>query len=308
MNQAASHSANNVDDSVPGFILKLYNILENKSLAHVISWNELGDGFLIKDSKVLENEILPDYFKHNKLSSLIRQLNMYDFHKTRAKNQHKEFKHEYFREGRPQFLRYIKRKVGDELHASQDRTDAMLARCKDLEDKCKTYESLARLSVPIKKLKISSACSSNLLFEGLMTFLSDAPCTKQEEQNKLMNQATLEYLNKLASIKAAVQVDLPAGIVNDGALKTQLIGLSSKRSAAIDISTDSEYSAETPNTFQAQLLGKRSLSEVDRLDFSDEPLEVNSLSSNDFEADLLDFTQDNKYQHLDSTDAFEAMF
>ena len=47
-----------------------------------LQWSESGDHLLIKDISFLTNETLPKYFKHNNLSSFIRQLNMYDFRKS----------------------------------------------------------------------------------------------------------------------------------------------------------------------------------------------------------------------------------
>ena len=41
---------------------------------------------LIKDCEMLEKEIIPEYFSLTKLSSFIRQLHLYDFHKSKAKN------------------------------------------------------------------------------------------------------------------------------------------------------------------------------------------------------------------------------
>lgn len=291
------------EESVPGFILKLYKILENDTHSHAISWNETGDGFIIRDGNVLENEVLPDYFKHNKLTSLVRQLNMYDFHKTRAKSQLKEFKHEYFRQGKPHCLKLIKRKAGEELTCSQEKADGVLSRLKDLEDKCRTYESLARLSVPIKKLKLASNASSGLLFEGLMTFLDAAAGSQDCEQTRLMNEATQEYIAKLSAIKLTASLSQPDAQFRHGAICGQ-----AKSSAAGESSTDGESTTEKSQQQHRdceQMLGKRI--DQKQADFSQDFLEVASLSSGDFQMDLLDFTQD-KSHHLDSADVFEGMF
>ena len=49
----------------------------------IIAWNEDGNGFIVKNVNKFSDEVLPKKFKHNNFSSFIRQLNMYDFHKTR---------------------------------------------------------------------------------------------------------------------------------------------------------------------------------------------------------------------------------
>ena len=70
---------------VPSFLLKLYEIVDNKSIDHVVAWFEDGEGFVIRNSILFGEQILPQYFKHNNFSSFIRQLNMYDFHKSKRK-------------------------------------------------------------------------------------------------------------------------------------------------------------------------------------------------------------------------------
>ena len=50
----------------------------------IICWIEEGDGFQIFDMDRFCEELLPTYFRHNKFSSFMRQLNMYDFQKQRG--------------------------------------------------------------------------------------------------------------------------------------------------------------------------------------------------------------------------------
>lgn len=94
-----------------GFLLKIYEILSKEDHKDIICWNEEGDTFLIINQSRLCQEVLPRYFKHNNFSSFVRQLNMYDFHKSKRKDDvHHAFKHEMFQRDKRHLLRFIKRK------------------------------------------------------------------------------------------------------------------------------------------------------------------------------------------------------
>lgn len=71
--------------TVPSFLLKTYEIVNDESLNHIVRWNEAGDAFLIVKTHDFCEQVLPMYFKHKNLSSFVRQLNMYGFHKTKQK-------------------------------------------------------------------------------------------------------------------------------------------------------------------------------------------------------------------------------
>ena len=74
--------------NIPSFLMKTYEIISDPETNEIVSWNEEGEGFVVKQVNKFQDEVLPMHFKHNNFSSFIRQLNMYDFHKTRnSKNQ-----------------------------------------------------------------------------------------------------------------------------------------------------------------------------------------------------------------------------
>ena len=66
------------------FLSKLYEILKDITYKEIISWNNEGNGIIIKDVSNLCKIILPKYFKHNNYSSFIRQLNIYGFYKSQG--------------------------------------------------------------------------------------------------------------------------------------------------------------------------------------------------------------------------------
>ncbi|KAM0330687.1 hypothetical protein ACHAQA_003639 [Verticillium albo-atrum] len=62
------------------FIHKLYNMLEDTSISHLISWSTTAESFVMSPSPDF-SKVLAQYFKHTNISSFVRQLNMYGFHK-----------------------------------------------------------------------------------------------------------------------------------------------------------------------------------------------------------------------------------
>lgn len=60
------------------FVKKLFEMVENES-DEIIVWVANGTAFEVKDPKRLEVEILPNFFRHGRFQSLVRQLNFYAF-------------------------------------------------------------------------------------------------------------------------------------------------------------------------------------------------------------------------------------
>lgn len=115
------------------FIHKLYNILENSDLKDLIWWSSNGHSFFIKPNEEF-SKALAKYFKHTNITSFVRQLNIYGFHKITNLNESSssidsqlnevrsnkdssaikiwEFKHSagIFKKGDPESLKFIKRR------------------------------------------------------------------------------------------------------------------------------------------------------------------------------------------------------
>jgi len=98
------------DDTVPTFIRKTYEILEECRFPEIIDWNYEGLALVIKKPSDFCQKVLPLYFKHNNLTSFIRQLNMYNFHKRRTQDVDHIYCHELFQRGKKDLLKDIRRK------------------------------------------------------------------------------------------------------------------------------------------------------------------------------------------------------
>jgi len=103
---------NSGSSNVPsGFILKLYQMV-NGAPNEVITWTPSGDAFIIgSDLNRLESETLPQYFRHNRFQSLVRQLNFYSFRKINRERNVWIYKHNLFHRDRPQDLYQVRRRT-----------------------------------------------------------------------------------------------------------------------------------------------------------------------------------------------------
>ncbi|KAK6034199.1 HSF-type DNA-binding domain protein [Cooperia oncophora] len=104
------------------FVLISCGVIVEIVNSHIVSMDESGYSFHIIDPYSFCRNVLPHFFKHNNLNSLIRQLNMYGFRKmtpvdrgslarTESDQDHLEFSHPYFIRDHPEFLVNIKRKL-----------------------------------------------------------------------------------------------------------------------------------------------------------------------------------------------------
>jgi hypothetical protein len=79
--QVADNSAANA--LAPGFVSKLFEIFSDPSRRPgVCGWARDGTTIVVQRISEFERSVLPLYFKHNNYTSFVRQLNMYNFHKT----------------------------------------------------------------------------------------------------------------------------------------------------------------------------------------------------------------------------------
>jgi len=100
-------------EGIASFIRKTYELLEEQSHCDIVSWSDCGNFLVIKDIQKFTQRILPVYFKHNKMNSFIRQLNMYNFRKKRTMNAYHVYFNDLFKRGKMDLLPLIKRKISD---------------------------------------------------------------------------------------------------------------------------------------------------------------------------------------------------
>ncbi|XP_078067516.1 heat shock factor protein 1-like isoform X2 [Mustelus asterias] len=189
--------------NVPAFLTKLWTLVEDTGTDDLISWSRNGTCFQVSNERRFAKEILPMYFKHNNMASFVRQLNMYGFHKVvhigvglpRDLDDIIEFQHPRFRQGEPQLLDHIKRKV------SVSRVDDLKLRQQDV----------LKLLSDIHQMKGKHDLADNTILtikrenEALWKEISTLK-QKQLQQHKVIRKilhfiATMVQSNSVAGIK-----------------------------------------------------------------------------------------------------------
>lgn len=110
--------AQGASGALPPFIIKTYEMVEDPSTNHIVSWSSNNKSFIVWDQAVFARDLLPRFFKHSNFSSFIRQLNTYGFRKIDPEQW--EFANEDFIRGQPHLLRNIHRRKPVHSHSSQN--------------------------------------------------------------------------------------------------------------------------------------------------------------------------------------------
>ena len=99
---------------LPPFLTKLFNLVSERETDDIVHWTEDGDAFRIADPQRLCRDVLPRYFKHNKLGSFTQQLHTYGFTRKGGELRLDQmvFSREHFSAGAPSELHRIRRGLG----------------------------------------------------------------------------------------------------------------------------------------------------------------------------------------------------
>lgn len=173
---------------VAGFIAKTFEILnvqcffiQNQDFSRVVYWSPSGAEFIIKDINKFQQVVLPKYFRHNKINSFIRQLNMYGFHKSRKEHSKSVFSHPLFQKNREDLLCEIKRKIKLNEEEGAEKCETPVKPQKILKEELETamttknsVESKETIITSLKQLNSLENMGSSFikLFESKENFMS----------------------------------------------------------------------------------------------------------------------------------------
>lgn len=136
------------DEGIPSFIRKTYDILQEGQHEEIIKWSDDGTAIIIRNPTDFAEKVLPIYFKHNNLTSFVRQLNMYNFHKKRSPNLEHIYYHELFQRNKRNLLKEIRRKNSENTLAQLEKSLAGLDSMANKDDQ----QAVAQENILLKKL------------------------------------------------------------------------------------------------------------------------------------------------------------
>ncbi|KAI9478523.1 MAG: hypothetical protein EXX96DRAFT_251079 [Benjaminiella poitrasii] len=245
--------------SVPAFLNKLYNMVEDITTNDLIRWSTSGASFIVEKHEEFAKTVLPRFYKHNTFASFVRQLNMYDFHKVPhlqqgvlvAESEHEkwEFSNPHFQRGRPDLLVLVTRKRNRDRDTTNDMTNDNLNLVHLTQDVVTLKKQQTILSNELKDLHRDNEILWQETLNGREKYQHH-----QEAIEKILQFLTAIFANDNLAISMNNTELLPKGLIEEAA---SLAGITTSKSVNNDLTatgTSSNSTALLPNSLATSAL------------------------------------------------------
>ncbi|KAI8083282.1 uncharacterized protein B0P05DRAFT_467684, partial [Gilbertella persicaria] len=213
--------------SVPAFLNKLYNMVEDSTTNDLIRWSKDGTSFIVERHEEFAKTVLPRFYKHNTFASFVRQLNMYDFHKVPhlqqgvmiAENEYEiwEFSNPHFQQGRPDLLVLVTRKRNRDKDIVDTENVTLSTLVQDLSAIKKQQSSIG---IDLRDLHRDN----EILWQETLN-AREKYQSHQEAIEKILQFLTAIFVNDHLAISMNNGDSLPRGLIEEAA---SLAGMSTK--------------------------------------------------------------------------------
>jgi len=233
-NKDLSNQEANRREKIPVFLSKTFEIFSNEENSDICGFGDSGNSIVIR--KVPEFcSILPQHFKHENLQSFVRQLNMYDFHKTAQDTNNLEFQHTYFRKGRADLLHLIRRKTSDPRNRIPQEQKDLIINNKASDSIIEQSDTILQELVELRewrakvqdKLSALEHDNKKMVFENdlLWQSLQQHAVTQRNLQTKMQKILFFMYDMFLSSGGAHRELEAPGGAAAAGDAQLEGRGL-----------------------------------------------------------------------------------
>ncbi|KAH9111058.1 hypothetical protein AeMF1_005079 [Aphanomyces euteiches] len=226
--ESPAEDAKKATDKAIPFLEKTYALLDvcDKRIA---AWATDGLSFFILDSTLFATRIIPRYFKHNKFSSFVRQLNFYGFKNVNSKTTKAgvsgghmkvvfQFKHPRFIRGSPHLFRSIKRKRPCQMECKGDTStkasSELLAQANEIQQLKQSMDNIQHVVEDLRyQISQSNQLIAQLMQERGHYFPTSTNCASQIdprfislEQTRIFSRKSNNVLHKLRYVDKSIWV------------------------------------------------------------------------------------------------------
>lgn len=211
-----------------GFITKVWAMV-NAPHERLIKWSRNGTTVLVVDQKKFAQTVLPKYFKHNKMESFVRQMNIYGFKKVfkvtdgtlmTPESQKIEFENRFFVKERFDLTKNIERRDSkkpkkenqedmramiDHIQQKQDKTEM------DIQSLSELNEHLSQEVSDLQRRHDKQADGMNVIFGSVLNYIQRSIPAERKRKLPRGEMTVAEFLaDRPKTNRRNAPADLPS--------------------------------------------------------------------------------------------------